>query len=225
MTSHSPVPIQCSEFDALLAGYLEDALDGGARQNADAHLVACARCTALLADLVELREEAARLPVLKPTRDLWDGIAGRIETPAINLGERRPAWRAQMRLVAAAVVLVATTAAITWRVARINTPVVTASADTMAPGAGVALASNKVAEVYDARIAELREILDRKSGSLDSATLRVIAINLRVIDEAIERVRGALDSMPSNTLLTEKLERAYEMKLNTMRQFAELSSE
>jgi hypothetical protein len=226
MTGFPMVPITCEEFDAHLGDFLEGGLDGSERQNAEAHLTGCSRCRGLVADLNEIRDEAARLPVLRPTHDLWNGIGKRIETPGIAIGERRPAWQSRVRLASAAVLLVAVTAAVTWKIANDRPLPAVASSDSVAqPGTDVTLASNRLARSYDVKIAEIRAILDRRAGSLDSSTMRVLAINLRVIDEAIERVRTALDSMPSNPLLSQKLERAYELKLNTLRQFAEMSTE
>ena len=64
---------------------------------------------------------AAELPDVKPTRDLWAGIAARIEAPVValpvhreNLGTRiAPSWR---RFAIAASLLVVATAGITYSV-------------------------------------------------------------------------------------------------------------
>jgi hypothetical protein len=226
MTNYPTVPIRCDEFDALLADYLEDALDERDQHNAEAHVSSCARCRGLVVDLAELREEAARLPELKPSHDLWDGIAARIETPEIALVQRRTTWRSRAYLAAAAVVLVVATASVTWRIASRDAAVATAVGDTIGgPGGNVVLTSNSIAANYDSSITAIRRLIDRKDSGLDSATMRVLAINLRVIDEAIARVRAALDSMPANALLSQKLERAYELKLSTLKQFAAMSTE
>jgi len=225
MTSYPTVPLRCDEFDALLSDYLEDALGERDQHNAEAHVAGCARCRGLVVDLAELRDEAARLPELKPTHDLWEGIASRIDAPAIVLGDRRVTWQARARLAAAAVLLVATTATITWKIAHNDGTVITAVDSPAGASPQVTLTSYGIAASYDKRIAEIRQILDRKPSGLDSSTMRVLAINLRVIDEAIARVRAALDSMPANKMLSQKLTRAYELKLNTLRQFAAMSTE
>jgi hypothetical protein len=63
------------------------------------HVASCARCASLIADLQAITVDAAALPQLKPSRDLWAGIAERIETPVIALGgtevpsrRRVPGW-------------------------------------------------------------------------------------------------------------------------------------
>src|SRR6185369_15093162 len=47
--------------------------------------IACGSCGPLLADIRNLRIDAANLPDLAPSRDLWTGIADRIATPVIEL--------------------------------------------------------------------------------------------------------------------------------------------
>jgi hypothetical protein len=219
--------INCEECDVLLPGFLDGELDASPRAVFDAHVAGCARCRGLIADLTELREDAARLPVLKPSRDLWDGISARIETPAIALhdGARRSP-RSGLRIAAAAALLVATTATATWTIARRSLAVPEAGTNAVAAGQGDASASSfRVAAAYDGEIAEMRRLVENRPQALDSATARVLAINLRVIDDAIARVREALDRAPSNALLAQQLARAYDMKLNTLRQFAEMGSE
>jgi anti-sigma factor RsiW len=106
----------CEAFDAALPDYLEGTLDDSARASVERHLSECLRCSALLRDIENIRKEAARLPDLVPSRDLWQGIEARIAAPVIPLATRpdrqrrlTPAW---MGIAAAA--LVVTTAGITY---------------------------------------------------------------------------------------------------------------
>lgn len=110
-------PMTCDRMDAILAEYLEGALDRPSRNAAEAHLGECLRCASLVCDLQNIRRDAAKLPVLEPSRDLWEGIAARIETPVIRLEPRvepvvtSPRW---VRLGLAAAGLVAVTAGATY---------------------------------------------------------------------------------------------------------------
>ena len=106
----------CEAFDAALPDYLEGTLDDSARASVERHLSECLRCGALLRDIENIRKEAAKLPDLVPSRDLWQGIEARIAAPVIPLAARperqrrfAPAW---MGIAAAA--LVVTTAGITY---------------------------------------------------------------------------------------------------------------
>ncbi|HKG92387.1 MAG TPA: zf-HC2 domain-containing protein [Gemmatimonadaceae bacterium] len=92
MTSET---MTCDALDATLEGYLEGTLDAAARATVERHLAACARCGELVADLSEIRMQAAALPTLRPSRDLWDGIAARIDAPVIEIGVRDSALGAR----------------------------------------------------------------------------------------------------------------------------------
>jgi hypothetical protein len=108
--------VLCDEFTERLADLLERDVDEAARAALEAHALACPDCGALLADLRNLRIDAANLPSLAPSRDLWQGISDRIDAPVIPLrvaaGDRasvgRP-WARWASLAAAAAVLVTIT--------------------------------------------------------------------------------------------------------------------
>ena len=100
----------CGDVDELLPDYLEETLDEANRKRLRQHVSGCARCASLIAELEAIPVDAAALPELKPSRDLWQGIAERIETPVISLGadelvfaRRRPAWL--LGVIAAGLVL------------------------------------------------------------------------------------------------------------------------
>jgi hypothetical protein len=108
--------ITCDAFDAALPEYLEGTLDEKRRAAVDGHLSECVRCASLRRDLENISEQAAALPDLVPSRDLWTGIEARIAAPVIPLTARPerqrravPAW---MGIAAAA--LVVSTAGITY---------------------------------------------------------------------------------------------------------------
>jgi anti-sigma factor RsiW len=88
MTTNS---MNCQLFGDQLMPYLEHEVDDATRLAVERHSVSCADCGALLADLRKLRVDAANLPLLKPSRDLWSGIAARIEAPVLDInGAREP---------------------------------------------------------------------------------------------------------------------------------------
>jgi hypothetical protein len=83
--------INCDRFADKLSDYLERDVDEPTRASMDAHAAECAECGTLLTDLRSLRLGAANLPELVPSRDLWNGIAERIETPVILMRAQRAA--------------------------------------------------------------------------------------------------------------------------------------
>jgi anti-sigma factor RsiW len=108
--------LTCEAFEVELPDYLEGTLDGESRSQVDQHLRECVRCASLLRDLENIREEAAVLPDLVPSRDLWAGIEARIAAPVIPLVARpeKRRWASPAWIGIAAAVLVVTTAAITY---------------------------------------------------------------------------------------------------------------
>jgi hypothetical protein len=78
--------INCEVFSDRLMAYLEHETDDAARVALERHALRCDVCGTLLADLRKLRVDAANLPELTPSRDLWADIAARIETPVVSIG-------------------------------------------------------------------------------------------------------------------------------------------
>jgi hypothetical protein len=117
--------LTCEQFADQLEGFLERDIDERTRASVESHALACGECGPLLADLRKLRIDAANLPELAPSRDLWRGIAARIEAPVIELprvGDGRWAVGEQQRssssrrrtwMALAAAGLVAITAGVT----------------------------------------------------------------------------------------------------------------
>ena len=106
----------CEAFDTALPDYLEGTLDDSRRASVERHLSECVRCTSLLKDIENISKQAAALPDMVPSRDLWQGIEARIAAPVIPLAARPerqrrvvPVW---MGIAAAA--LVVSTAGITY---------------------------------------------------------------------------------------------------------------
>jgi hypothetical protein len=116
--------LDCEQFSERLADYLEGELPDASRAAMESHAHLCASCGALLADLASLRVEAAALPALQPSRDLWAGIAERIDAPVLPLelpAARGPfARRSWVRPAVAAAALVLVTAGITHVLTRVS---------------------------------------------------------------------------------------------------------
>ena len=117
MTNH----IHCDEFAERLADLLEREVDEPTRAALEAHALSCADCGSALADVRKLRIDASNLPALEPSRDLWQGIARRIDAPVIPLPTRENGfvrrerrWGHWAPMAAAAAVLVALTSLTTY---------------------------------------------------------------------------------------------------------------
>lgn len=117
------LPLDCDGFAVVLADYLVGDAADGVRAAVEAHAGSCAACQQLLTDLNTVRVEAAALPLLMPSRDLWSGIAERIDARVLSLDAsrtardipRRPAW---LRPAIAAAALMVFTAGATYYITR-----------------------------------------------------------------------------------------------------------
>jgi hypothetical protein len=125
--------ITCERFNEQLADFLERAVSEPTRAAMESHAVGCDDCGPLLADLRRLRIEAANLTELAPSRDLWSGIAARIEAPVVAMpGIRQapsPRWSRPVWFGIAAAALIAATATITHEMTKRS---LTANAPTQA---------------------------------------------------------------------------------------------
>ncbi len=100
----------CEVFHDRLPAYLEGETDDATRAAVERHAATCVECGAVLADVRKIRAGAAQLPQLAPSRDLWAGIAARIEAPVLPLApaQGRTVWaRPSVRIALFAASLVA----------------------------------------------------------------------------------------------------------------------
>jgi hypothetical protein len=192
-----------------------------------AHRATCAECTALWTDLERISAEAARLPHLSPSRDLWAGIEARLDAaggaPAAPRSARRWLSSPTVRLAIAASLLVAVSSAVTWQLATGR-----GAAASVTDLATLPAASTEDAELHlaafsatvssmDTEIASLQAIVTERSSELDPRTVEVLKTNLAVIDAAIAESRAALASDPASQFLADQFTRAYTSKLTLLR--------
>ena len=235
--------------DALLSAWFEGDLGIAERRAVELHLRSCLRCAKIVRDIEAIRGDAASLPPLEPSRDLWASIAARIDTPVIELPSRQAAPAAPRRrtwqLAAAAVLLMAVSSGVTYVLATGDQRAAIATTDSTsstvpvagtnpgvvtptrpaprAPSGAPVLVSNEpmAAEVmYDVEIGRLRKILDERKGDLDTATVSAVEKSLKAIDQAILDARQALATDASSQFLSEQLNKALEKKLGVLRRVA-----
>lgn len=231
--------ISCEQFVEKLADYLESSATDGSRGPIEGHAASCAECGALLNDLRQLRIDAAALPPRVPERDLWAGIAARIETPVVEITPagrldsftgRRERRMSRLWTGLAAAGLVAVTATVTHQLTKRSvsagaTPVAVTAPKSDTPT--TTLVSNpptQAEKTYDAEIARLRAVVAERRSMLDTTTINVIDRNLKIIDGAIEQCRQALVKDPASRFLMQSLNDALDTKLQLLRTAATLPS-
>ncbi len=192
----------CAQLDSVLARYLEDELDAPARASVDAHLGACLRCAGLVRDLQGIRRDAGALSALEPSRDLWEGIAGRIAAPVMVLEPRtRPRFRVSrsVGLGVAAAALIAATATLTYlmatRTSGLTPESPVASAGRGAPGGDTTVGSPLAAA--GSGVAPLSPDIAPSGagarGTMIPAATRTPVPATVTYDQAIGQLRGILD--------------------------------
>lgn len=207
-----------------LSEYLDGDLAPAERAALETHLPACAACRAELAELSEVVQRAAALPLRAPDTDLWPGIAARLPGGArvVPMPDRpRRVWELTLPQLAAAGFLVAVLSGGTmWLVASRHPlpPVPGATSAPVARGAIETLPAGFDSRRYDAAIADLEQVLRQHRAQLDPSTVRVIESNLRIIDQATSDARRALASDPSNPYLNDHLAEQLRRKVDVLQQ-------
>ena len=202
-----------------LSAYVDDELSADERLALESHLAECATCRASLAEVRQVVERAGELSDRVPDRDLWPAIASRLEQPGavVDIAARRAVPRrvsfSVPQLVAAAVVLMAVSAGAVWlTMTSSSTP-----GESGVSSGGPTMVTAVAAPEYDAAVAALEQELAARRSSLDSATVAVLEENLRIIDEAIEEARAALERDPGNTYLNQHLAQTMWGKVRLLR--------
>lgn len=209
-----------------LSDYLDDALAPEERAALETHLAGCAECTATLDELRRVVARARGLDDRPPAADLWPGIAERIGvTPdVVSLPARRRARRFSFtvgQLAAAAAVLVVLGSGAAYLALHRGTGAGSIH-EALQPG-GTPVSN--VAWYHDAKasqdsaVAELRLALElsRRTGRLDSATVRVVEQSLATVDSAIAQAQRALAADTNSAFLSQHLAETLRRKSQLLR--------
>ena len=211
-----------------LSDYLDDELSPSDKRALEAHLTTCAACGRTLDELRRVVARAAALEDRPPAKDLWAGVARRIgvTVPAavIDIDERRRARRFAFtlpQLAAAAVVLISVSGVGVWAMlqdgGRRSAVGDRPTADGRQPTAITVAWVDSTQQVFDASITELRQALEQGRDQLDTATVRILEDNLRIVDQAIAQARAALAADPGSAYLSSHLVHTMRTKLELLR--------
>jgi hypothetical protein len=217
-----------------LSEYLDDELSPEERRDLDAHLRGCQTCTGTLTELRQVAAMAAALPAAPPDRDLWAGVARRIEA-----GRSAPRFSFTLpQLAAAGLVLMAASG---WLALRMATPPApdpsTEQSRSLQPaGAGPAapgpqdtdpavIPASFADSQYDAAVADLEAALRNGRGRLDPTTVAVLEENLALVDRAIDEARQALETDPASTYVSRHLMQTRRAKLDLLRHATALTTD
>jgi hypothetical protein len=186
------------------------------------------------ARLRELREAMDRLPrEMDPPAGAWDAIRAQIardEAGLLTPGVARPihAWQRSRFLIAASLLLVIGSSAITYVSTKGVNPGPVPMSSGSVPNAAVSTVSaltqftGKENE-YLRRVSGLVAIMESEETGLAPETIAKVKESLAVIDAAILEARAALARDPASSELIEMLESTYEKKLDLLQRTTEMA--
>jgi putative zinc finger protein len=241
MTGEKHVPFE------TLSDYVDGSLERAEALVLERHLAGCQVCSAEHHALRAMLSSSADLPdSVLPPDDIWPDLKLALNSrklvalptsesvkggaPTV-LHRRRLAWHSNVRLAAAAVILVVASSSITAVVLRLSdgrglTEITPQRApDRLDPSRSVLPVSFRQTELeYNRTIDELELAVNTQRGQLTPETIRTVDRSLAVIDSAIAEARAALVADPNNRMLVDLLSSSYQRKLDLLRRTSELGS-
>ncbi|PYP44031.1 MAG: hypothetical protein DMD50_15680 [Gemmatimonadetes bacterium] len=213
------------QWTARLSEYLDGEVTPAEQTALEAHLASCDACRTTLEELRRVVTNARALDDRPPTADLWPSVAARIGLSA--RAKARPAVRRVSftvpQLAAAAVVLALVSGGAAWLIVRRGTAPTPPVLVSERPPALLNASAYPGDARFAAQVADLERAVARGRGRLDTATVRVIERNLRIIDRAIRGAQSALAADPANSYLNLHLAQEMRRKLELLRQAATLA--
>ena len=200
-----------------LNDYVDGVLSAEDVAEVEALLVNNQAAQAEVAFLKQLARDTAQLPrVMAPQRDLWSGVAD-------QLGQKRVLpWRRWASFAAAAILLVASSSAITVLYMRQSLDVPQGIVQAQKETSPVLAAFHASEQSYSTAIEQLTETLHQRRNALAPETVAAIESNLKVIDEAIRASRLALDADPHNQASVHTILAMYKRKVDLLQQIVGL---
>jgi len=207
--------MSCGDYEERVHGWVDGTLSREAHDEVARHLADCPACARLRDGLERLQSRVAALPrEVQPPRDLWPGLRDRL--PARPIPRERPvAGRLRPWLAAAAVLLAGLAGLLLLRddAGTGSEPFTTAPA-----------AYGEVEREYRRATDDLLRALDLRREDLSPETLAVVDENIRIIDDAIGRVRLAIENDP-NGGDPRRMFALYGSKVRLLRQAVQLPAE
>ena len=216
----------CERLREVLDDWVDGSLSEAEHQEAELHLASCASCRAeerklrtFLAEATGLRHEA------QPGRDLWPGIASRIESRARVLRFVRRGGLLTGLAAAAALVLALVLA---------HPPKPDGGVVSVEPGgaslqpvaAGVDI--EKAEAEYLRATSQLIQTLNARRGSMSPEAQKQMSeleSNVAAIDAALRQVKDALEKDPQNTKLNKMLASTHQKKIDLLLKLIRLSAQ
>ncbi len=207
--------MKCTRAHELIGELLEESISEEDRRELEKHLESCPECRDLLTDFQDIKTQAARLPRLEPSPDVWPAIlsgvrrelrAGARSSATLNWLDRLfPAGRPRFAFAATLALLIVVGGLFLFRGIR------------PAPGNGDAYTLAKLEEAethYRLAIQALSEAAAGQKSLLDAGTMAAMDRDLRTIDALITSCLDAVRKDPRNVQARVYLLGAYKGKVD-----------
>jgi len=219
--------LSCAEADLTLDDYLDGELDQATRQELERHLAGCPACYEQERALRALLAQAAALPdELQPERDLWPGIAARLERRRVvpfAPARRRAGFGSLFALAAAAAALLAVLLPRGDGHRAPGAALGSTDASLQPASLGSANSLGAAQAEYERATRQLLQALRAEGRPLPPETLESLHENLATIDKALGDIRAALDKDPQNAQLARLLNSTHRRRLTVLQQAVRLS--
>lgn len=212
-----------------LSEYVDGTLPVKERRHVDAHLPDCEECASVVRELRAVAERASTLADRAPARDLWPGIAARIDMPGaaevINLSDVRARRRfafTMPQLIAASIALILVSAGGAQLIRQAGPEQAPVAVQSYGPELMQVALGSAAVQRYDHAVAELSQVLEAGRQRLDPNTVRILERNLQLIDGAIVEAMQAVADDPASVYFQAHLAETMQRRLAVMRQAAGL---
>jgi len=229
--------MNCEETRVMLDDHVDGDLGPDAADRVARHLEGCAACRQERQEIETLVAEASDLPgAIEPPRDLWSDIEARLDDAPKIVAMRQPVKAVRRtswtRMLIAASLLIAATgtgyvvlnlgsgavappdAGRTDVASRPSAPaIVTTSGPTMH------LAEQAILDAKQ----QLRVALEEHRPRLSPGTQNEVDANMRIIEEAIDKIQQAVRDDPANPELNRMLIAAHQRELKMLQRLTQLA--
>jgi tetratricopeptide (TPR) repeat protein len=230
--------MSCDNYRDAIQELADGTLGPIRRAELQVHLDGCARCRALAADLMRIRDVAGSLDRLQAPDTVWLQVAGRLRQegriapaqPAVMRTPRRHI--AALALAAALVLAVGASIFVLWPRPSAPASPSNQAAQPAAPAGGNAAAADPVQSFVDEmKIAEqhyqnaIAKLEEAAKADLDPETAAIVQKNLKTIDQAIAESRNALQMDPQSAPARDSLFDALRRKVGVLQDTIALMNE
>jgi hypothetical protein len=212
--------------DQILSDLVDEALDGAARADAEAHLSACDACFTRLQRMRVLVTQAAALPGTMPTPpNEWERVRARLKAQPSRVAPTVPWWTRRSALLAAGLALVIASSGVTALILGDGSD---GGVEQNSFSATPPVFLPRLAALEDEYVTVTRDLerqLAKRKHTLAPETVAAVERSLRTIDEAIAEARDALARDPASETLARLLVASHGQKIELLRHAARLATQ